>query len=290
MKFRTRIAAITAAVAISAPAGVMLLATPAFAWHANSDCISNKWVVENPNEEWATNATFTFDDGTVMTPIEPGQEVAAPAAANHVTVTWVDYGTPHSYDRPEGCQPPVVYEDSASAEAICDEDEATLSVTVTLGGPADNVVVYDGQEHELGAKPAGTFTVTYPASVGSVPVIVTVVRDGIGKDVLDTTVTVEECVPAPTTTQPAPTTTQPAPTTTQPAPTTTAPATTVAPTTTQPAPVTTQPAPTTTMKPPTSTLPATGSAQTAGTALIALALFLLGSMLIMIVRRRPRLG
>ena len=90
------------------------------------------------------SVVVTFDDGTVMTPIEPGQEVAAPAAANHVTVTWVDYGTPHSYDRPEGCQPPVVYEDSASAEAICDEDEATLSVTVTLGGPADNVVVYDG--------------------------------------------------------------------------------------------------------------------------------------------------
>lgn len=292
MKLRTRIAVATTAVVIGAPAGAMLLATPAFAWHANSSCIDNEWVVENPSEEWATDATFTFDDGTVATPVEPGQPITAPSAANHVVVTWVDYGTPYSYDRPEGCQPPVVYQDSASAKSFCDDgNKAVLSVTVTLGGPADNVVVYNGQEHELGAKPAGTFTVTYPASAGSVPVIVTVVRDEVGKDVLDTTIKVETCTVVTTTTQPAPTTTQPAPTTTQPAPTTTQPApTTTAPvaTTTTPAPTTV--APTTTVKAPTSTLPATGSSTAAGTSLVAIATLLGGILLVMITRRRTRLS
>ena len=59
MKFRTRIAAITAAVAISAPAGVMLLATPAFAWHANSDCVSNKWVVATITTSFLSWKRFT---------------------------------------------------------------------------------------------------------------------------------------------------------------------------------------------------------------------------------------
>lgn len=270
------------------------------AWHALTECKDKvNWVLTGPVEDWSVNTTFTFDfdKGPTQSAVA-GVPVTASADAATVHVTYSDSEEFADYDRPKDCTPPpVVYQDSASAKSFCDDgNKAVLSVTVTLGGPADNVVVYNGQEHELGAKPAGTFTVTYPASAGSVPVIVTVVRDEVGKDVLDTTIKVETCTVVTTTTQPAPTTTQPAPTTTQPAPTTTQPA----PTTTQPAPTTTQPAPTTTpapttvaptttLKVTTSTLPATGSGTTSRGSLIAIIVLFFG-LIAVIIARRPRLS
>ena len=191
-------------------------------------------------------------------------------------------GTPDIVVDFSSCQPPV-YEDSATVEVVCVDNEAVLKFTVNLDGPADNVVVYsgNGQEHELGAKPAGTFTVTYPASVGESSVNVMVVRNSAGNDVIDTTVNVDadECAPPETTPTTPPTVPPTNPTT---------PPSTVPPTnpTTPPSSVNQEPptptAPPTTVK--AASLPATGSND--GTyALIALGLLLVGIGIVLVARR-----
>lgn len=255
------------------------------AWHADNECVNGQWVQTVPVEEWSvgTTATLDYDKGPTAT-ATPGQSVTAPVEASHVHITYNNSNETNDYNRPEDCQSPVVYEDSATVEVVCVDNEAVLKFTVNLDGPADNVVVYsgNGQEHELGAKPAGTFTVTYPASVGESSVNVMVVRNSAGNDVIDTTVNVDadECAPPETT----PTT----PPSTVPSTNPTTPPSTVPPTnpTTPPSSVKQEPptptAPPTTVK--ATSLPATGSND--GTyALIALGLLLVGIGIVFVARR-----
>ncbi len=268
----------------------------ASAWHANSVCVNGtKWIVENPNEEWATNATFTFNDGTVVTPVEPGQQIAAPAAATHVVVTWENYGTPHEYDRPEGCTPPVVYEPTIVAYSECLNDHAA-TISGTIGGfPKGPVTVsadrgdisFGWGEFENGAFSFGidvfnelgpqdgplTFSIVAAAGSYSTSMLVEV--------------QFQKCVEVTTTTA-APTTTAP-PTTAATTTTTAATTTTTAATTTTLVSTTSTVTPTT--KPTTSsTLPATGSSPyTDDFARYAFVLLVLGLIAVVItsVRRKP---
>lgn len=284
--------------------GLSLALNPsvASAWHANSYCVDNsKWVVENPNEEWATNATFTFNDDTVASPIEPGQQVAAPAAATHVIVTWEDYGTPHEYDRPNGCTPPSttqppVYEPSVVAYSECINDHAaTISGTIA-GFPKGPVTVsadrgdisFGWGEFENGAFSFGidVFNELGPQD-GPLTFSIVAVTGSYSASVL-VEVQFQKCVEVTTTTA---------------APTTTAPPTTAATTTTTQATTTTTAATTTTLVSTTSTVTPTTKPTTSSTLPVTgggdhmpqkmgLVLFFLGAggLLIFAARRKPTMS
>ena len=286
---------------VSMALGLSFALNPAIAsgWHANSFCVDNsKWVIENPNEEWATNATYTFNDGTVASPIQPGQQVAAPAAATHVVVTWEGYGTPHEYDRPNGCTPPSttqppVYEPSVVAYSECLNDHAaTISGTIA-GFPKGPVTVsadrgdisFGWGEFENGAFSFGidVFNELGPQD-GPLTFSIVAATGSYSASVL-VEVQFQKCVEVTTTTA-APTTT--APPTTQATTTTTQATTTTAATTTTVPPST---GPTTTKPTTSSTLPVTGGGdhmpQKAG-----LILFLIGAggLLIFAARRKPTMS
>lgn len=262
------------------------LPTPsASGWYAESECPkSGKWDITNPNEMWATPATLTFNDGTVINQVAPGTPVTAPATATSVTVTWEGYSTPLTYSRPADCTPPTTTVPTTTITNLSGYCTSTTNFVVNGTSSGNGLIQVFVGDNGLGVLDvvAGVFNfVGSIQSLNSTPPGVNVLlgNEFVGFVPID----FNACIPAPTTTQPAPTTTQPGPTTTVPVTTTPeAPATTVV-TTTPPVPTTQPPAPTTP-----STLPVTGASDVTvdySTALGLLA-FALGVFCIWASRRR----
>lgn len=80
----------------------------AAAWHIDSGCVSNEWVLHVPNESWATGTTASFDFNVGPTKTAGKNEsVTAAQADTTVAVTFNNSGEHFNFNRPQGCTTPT---------------------------------------------------------------------------------------------------------------------------------------------------------------------------------------